>query len=336
MTNKIPDVSVIIPMYNAEKYITETLNSVLEQTFQNFEVLVVDDCSTDKSAKIVENFISKIEGERIKLIRMKKNTGNPGVPRNRGLEFSRGKYIYFLDSDDIILETALEEMYNSAEKFQADVIYYLNYGISGGLGKDFLENVRITNKSFVTETKFLPYDLPLRLNYYLKFYFEAPPWLKFSRRDFLIKNNIKFPLNSQEDNLWTLELLCLAEKFLISTDICCIHRVREGSDSSSKKTLDSQVKYSLDRVVRGIKNLNDFLDGLKFFKDNPEFKYALFNFYSTIDFVTIAESSKNIPPHSVYETIKRIFGNYLGEHDALVSYLLTSNIFLVKNLMNRK
>ena len=72
MTNKIPDVSVIIPMYNAEKYITETLNSVLEQTFQNFEVLVVDDCSTDKSSKIVENFISKIEGKRIKLIRMKK------------------------------------------------------------------------------------------------------------------------------------------------------------------------------------------------------------------------------------------------------------------------
>ena len=102
-----PAVSVIIPLYNAERYISECLDSVLNQTFDNYEVIVVDDCSTDNSVAIVESYAEKFGG-RLILSRMDKNSGSGGLPRNKGIMLSRGEYIQFLDADDMLTNTALE------------------------------------------------------------------------------------------------------------------------------------------------------------------------------------------------------------------------------------
>ena len=122
----IPAVSIVIPMYNAEKYIGECLESILAQTFQDFEVIVVDDCSTDKSRDIVESYMTKFNRnlERLKLIRSKVNSGgHVGTPRNIGTKRAIGKYIYFMDSDDAFIDDAMENLYNTAEKFGADVVH---------------------------------------------------------------------------------------------------------------------------------------------------------------------------------------------------------------------
>jgi hypothetical protein len=104
----ISAISVIIPMYNSEKYIGECLDSLLAQTFQDFEVIVVDDCSTDDSVVIVESYAQKFSG-RLKLAKTEINSGGGGyVPRNIGLSLSSGEYFYFLDADDFIVEMALE------------------------------------------------------------------------------------------------------------------------------------------------------------------------------------------------------------------------------------
>ncbi|MCR5833692.1 MAG: glycosyltransferase family 2 protein [Selenomonadaceae bacterium] len=87
-------VSVIIPLYNVEKYIGEALDSLLAQTFKNFEVIVVDDCSTDSSCAIVENYKEKFNG-RLTLFHMEENTGSGAMPRNKGLYLSRGEYVTF-------------------------------------------------------------------------------------------------------------------------------------------------------------------------------------------------------------------------------------------------
>ena len=117
-----PAVSVIIPMYNAEKFIGECLESILAQTFQDFEVIVVDDCSTDSSVKIIEQYIPSFGG-RLKLSRMDKNSGSGAMPRNKGMELSHGEYVFFMDDDDLLTKTALEEMYTLAKDFDADVVY---------------------------------------------------------------------------------------------------------------------------------------------------------------------------------------------------------------------
>lgn len=90
-------VSIIIPVHNAEKYIGETIESVLKQSYENWEMILVDDCSTDNSVQIIEKYLCD---ERINLIRQEKNV-HAALTRNRGIEEASGRYIAFLDSDDI-------------------------------------------------------------------------------------------------------------------------------------------------------------------------------------------------------------------------------------------
>ena len=124
---KIPAVSIIVPMYNVEKFIAECLDSILAQTFKDYELLVVDDCSTDKSCSIVESYIPKFEG-RLNLIKSEKNSGGcPGTPRNIAIDIAHGEYIMFVDSDDVITPTALEELYPIAKNFDADLLQCEKY-----------------------------------------------------------------------------------------------------------------------------------------------------------------------------------------------------------------
>ncbi len=103
------EVSVIIPTYNASKYISYTLKSVLTQTFNNYEVVIVDDGSTDNTVEIISEFL-KVDN-RLKLYEIN-NTGLPSKVRNYGFSKAKGKYIAFLDSDDIWLPKKLEQQLN--------------------------------------------------------------------------------------------------------------------------------------------------------------------------------------------------------------------------------
>ena len=120
----LPKISVVIPLYNTEKYIEECLTSLLDQTMQDFEVIVVDDCSTDRSAAIVDGMRDKF-GDRLTLIRLKKNNGEPGTPRNIGIKFAVGKYLYFVDSDDILMPESLNVLYTTAEQMNTEVVHVM-------------------------------------------------------------------------------------------------------------------------------------------------------------------------------------------------------------------
>ena len=105
-----PLVTVIIPLFNAEKYIAQTIESVISQTYQNWEMIIVDDCSTDNSKDIVKKYEAK--ESRIKLIELEKNFGGPARPRNVGLDISKGDYLAFLDADDVWLKNKLRVQIN--------------------------------------------------------------------------------------------------------------------------------------------------------------------------------------------------------------------------------
>ena len=104
--SEAPRVSVVIPAFNMEQHIDATLDSLKSQTFQSFEVLVVDDCSTDNTASIVQ---ARAEVDpRIRYIRLESNSNRPAVPRNRGIAEARGEYVAFLDHDDLWSKRKLE------------------------------------------------------------------------------------------------------------------------------------------------------------------------------------------------------------------------------------
>ena len=111
-------VSVVMPVYNAEDYITQALETVLSQTLEDFELICVDDGSTDESVEIIKSFASK--DERIKLIEM--NHIGVSTARNKGFLKSKGEYIIFLDADDFYEDTLLEKLYNSAKEHNLDIV----------------------------------------------------------------------------------------------------------------------------------------------------------------------------------------------------------------------
>lgn len=125
-TNNNDLVSVIIPAYNSEKYIEKCLNSVINQTYSNIEIIIVNDCSPDNLEEIVIKYKEKYP----KIIYLK-NEVNMGVgpTRNRGIDKASGKYLYFLDSDDYILPNCIEELYdaiNEEDSFSCTIIGYKN------------------------------------------------------------------------------------------------------------------------------------------------------------------------------------------------------------------
>ncbi len=116
-----PVVSVIMPCYNAEAYLPESIESVISQTFHNWELLVIDDCSTDNSAEIVRTYASK--DERIRMLRTEKPSGSATVPRNIGIQKAQGRYIAFLDADDQWFPEKLEQQLPLFEAPEVAVVF---------------------------------------------------------------------------------------------------------------------------------------------------------------------------------------------------------------------
>lgn len=103
-------ISIITPCYNAGKYLSEAIESVISQTYTNWELLIVDDCSTDNSADIIKEYALK--DSRIRYFKTDKPSGSPTMPRNIGIQNTKGRYISFLDADDVILPSKLETQVN--------------------------------------------------------------------------------------------------------------------------------------------------------------------------------------------------------------------------------
>ncbi|MDR0522523.1 MAG: glycosyltransferase [Planctomycetaceae bacterium] len=120
MPQQLPLISVIIPVYNVEKYLRECLDSVLTQTLTDIEIICVDDGSTDRSLEILNEYARK--DERIRVI-SQKNKG-PGAARNAGLQLAQGKYVYFMDSDDTIDPDLCRMTSIAAEYAECDILYF--------------------------------------------------------------------------------------------------------------------------------------------------------------------------------------------------------------------
>lgn len=118
MTRENPIVSVIISTYNRKGLLKKALQSVLKQSFQDYEVIIIDDCSTDGTGEI-----KKFKDERVRYFKTKENSGHDGLPKNIGIREARGKYIAFLDDDDIYRPDALKVLYKYMEGSGASVVY---------------------------------------------------------------------------------------------------------------------------------------------------------------------------------------------------------------------
>jgi teichuronic acid biosynthesis glycosyltransferase TuaG len=147
-----PLISIITPNYNSEKFITDTIESVINQTYENWELIIVDDYSTDNSLHIIKQFVEK--DARITLIKLSKNSG-PAIARNMGIKTSKGNYIAFLDSDDSWFVNKLEKHLNFMEQKDIALSFTSYYS--------FDENKK--DRKLINAKEFISYNNLLTNNY---------------------------------------------------------------------------------------------------------------------------------------------------------------------------
>ncbi len=324
-------------MYNTEKYIGACLTSILNQTFQDFEVIVVDDCSTDNSCAIVESFIPKFGG-RLKLLHMKKNSGGPGEPSNKGIANTRGKYIFVMDNDDLIFNSALETLYTMAEKFDADLVYMEQaFNFSGDENKMFPERSDLQGMGwqgrgpFVDKPTLDSESIAERITLFLQSRMGWPVWEKFFRRSLVTENEIVFPklMKASQDIIFTIELICHAKKILrVPFPLYIYRRNNPKSVCATNRDDEEKLNFWADINLTGIKFLSDFFNEQKFFQDNPQYKWALLNFFEGVHFNQLSKLIAKIPPHEVYEILQSTFTEKFGEYGNLLAYFCQSSNLL--------
>ena len=276
---QVPAISVIIPMYNAEKYIDGCLRSFFAQTFTDFELIVVDDCSTDNSVAIVENYAEKFGG-RLKIIQTQKNSGGGGyVGRNFGLNLSRGEYIFFADADDFVVETALEIMHAAAVNAAADVVYIAShYLYDDGKVSVFIDSEgEAAQNNGVADKISLTIDNPdknlRRLMFGAAF---RNPWTKFVRRDFLVENEIFFPnVISGGDVIWVVHVFCCAKRLVRLPIPLYFYRTSQESISRQKNSPDKHISRWIKSFVAWSKALGDLAARNNFLHENPAYCHRL-------------------------------------------------------------
>lgn len=223
----IPLVSVIIPVYNVENYIVQCIDSLINQTYKNIEIILIDDGSTDESHRILREY--EYRYENITLI-VQRNSGQ-SVARNKGIAQAKGKYIYFLDSDDYIELVTLENLIKKMEDNGLDLIRFS--GESFSENNDFIidKNKYNFQKYFSNGMYYNKIDF-LKINFKT---FTASPVLYVVKKSVITENNIEFtPFIIHEDELFTLEVFLNVNSAMYDPNIYYNRRVREGSTMTSK------------------------------------------------------------------------------------------------------
>lgn len=219
-------VSIIIPVFNTEIHLEKCLNSVLNQTLKDIEIICINDGSTDNSLEILEKFAKN--DKRIKIINQK-NKGQ-SCARNAGVKLAKGEYIGFVDSDDWVEETMFEKLFNNAKKFNSDItmcdMYIFDTQTNTIKNTDPYFTLDLFNKSF--ENRAFNYKETLEFIFRIC----VVPWNKIFKRDFLVNNKIRFPEGIFfEDNVFNLETIIKSEKISLLREKLIYYR--KGDESST-------------------------------------------------------------------------------------------------------
>lgn len=225
-------ISIITPCYNSEKYIREMIESVISQTFTNWELLITDDCSTDNTVSIIYEYIKK--DKRIKLFSTSKNSGHPSEPRNISLSNANGDYVAFLDSDDIWLPNKLEEQYNFIKEKNANLICSYCHIIK--------ENGEFTNRILKTKNNSSYFDM-------LRRYELISPTIFCTKS---VAKMLNFPNCEKEDYIAWLEITKKGINILSTQTINALYRENKNSRSGNKIKM---IKIQW-RIYRNIENIN--------------------------------------------------------------------------------
>ena len=322
---RLPGVSVILPMYNSQRYIESCIRSVLNQTFGDFELICVDDCSTDDTLKIVAALAQ--QDRRIKAVRLPKNSGAASEPRNTGIRLSRGKYIAFLDSDDMYTPTALQELVTAAEKFQADVVHTEQVYFPENQVIDVTPETKFTTfskeKGGFCKEAFLETDnLADRVRMFYQGRFFGWVHNKLYRRDFIMERNLHFDqLLTSEDIIFYFKVICTAPRVVRVPNIIYIYRHNPNSITRKMVSIEESIHALTHLMIEGSKILDDFMSQFEFFLKNPNYRQLPIDYIVQQHLIWTQRFYDKYTPAQLDFVVRRECQKYCGDFTPFFAYL---------------
>ena len=290
-------ISVIVPVYNVEAYLEECLNSIIKQSYKNLEIILVNDCSSDKSLSIIKEYAQL--DKRIVIIENKENLGLSGS-RNEGINASRGKYIVFIDSDDYVELDYVKELYNNLISHNVDLCIcqasllndrdgFINNTDSYFTMLALLENnyfKKVVNVDDLLTKEFSNYPSPMA-------------WGKIYKADIIKEHNLQFPINlKNEDELFFVKYILKIKSLFILYKPLYIYRVNRVDSIMSKMVpIDQNIKI-FELIFNEI---NSHRDALKY-------RNFLFYYYNLFVYKMLQDyRKKSVISIKIYKKILTIF-----------------------------
>ena len=289
MLDEKPLVSIILPVYNTEDYLKESLDALVNQTLENIQIICIDDASTDNCLEILEQYAKN--DNRFTILKNSESQG-PSICRNMGLELATGEYITFYDSDDKIDLDAYEKLYDFSKKHNQDVVVYnaIRFNDEGRESPSILHSKSMPDKVIIKTNIFEYTDLV----------YDTTSWNKFIKAEFFKKHNFRLAENRvYQDILFSMQVFCATDSIGLYPDVKYHWRRRSGEIKSITQTAFNVknindrifiVKNTID-VIKSQKNHENLLkafyiklieiDVLKFMNEmdrgNDEFKQIMFD-----------------------------------------------------------
>lgn len=223
-----PKVSIIVPIYSVENYLKECLDSLLAQTLQELEIILIDDGSKDNCSKIIDEYASKDS----RIIAIHKANGGYGQTCNMGLNCARGEYVAILEPDDYVESKMYEDLYNLAIKSNADIVksgFYKNYDTNS---LKYIQDTNWAKNYDIPQETFKITQCPVFLTLHPSI------WSCIYKREFLNTNNIRFveaPGAGWTDNPFQVQTMCLAKRILYTNNAYYYWRLKNIKDSDDLK-----------------------------------------------------------------------------------------------------
>lgn len=299
----MPKVSVVVPIYNVEKYIKKCLNSLVNQTLQEIQIIFVNDGSTDESGNIAKEYASKYPN---KIIYLEKENGGLSDARNFGMRYAEGEYIAFLDSDDYVENTMYEEMYNKAIQENSDYVecdFLWEYPgktkkdkrISYNNKKEMLTNVRVV------------------------------AWNKLIKREILEKNNISFPKGLRyEDIEFTYKLIPYLNKTSYVNKEFVHYVQRNNSIANVQNERTAEVFTIFDNIIKYYQEKNFYEE----YKEELEYSYSRILLCSSLKRICKIKDSKT-RKKLIKETFEKLYQQFpLWKENKILNNRSVKNMYM--------
>lgn len=300
-------VSIVLPVYNIGACLRQTMDSIVGQTYEDMEIICIDDGSTDDSRAILEGYAAR--DDRIAL-HVQENAGQ-GAARNRGLELARGRYVMLLDADDVYETTFVEKMATRAAEVDADIVVCRSGELDDATGKT-------RACPWTVKTEQLPPQDPFSVHDMYDFIFTAFigwPWDKFFKRSFLVDHALSFPdMENSEDLHFVFLALVHANRISFLDEQLILHRVgRSGSVSNSRTRAPMAFYEAICLLKAELRRDPARFEKLSWGFLNWAFDYTIWNIESMSDEGTrramLAEvMAGNCPELEIFAHSKPFFG----------------------------